>query len=62
MKMTVYIRDMAQVALYRQARDRFLRSTTPPAAPAITLVEVSRLFSDDYLIEVEAVAAGDDLG
>jgi len=29
----------------------------PPAAPAITLVEVSKLFRDDLLIEIEAVAA-----
>lgn len=61
-KMTVYVRDMAQVALYRKARDRFLGSTTPPAAPAMTLVEVSRLFSDDFLIEVEAVAAAEHQG
>lgn len=61
-KMTVYVRDMAQVALYRKARDRFLGSTTPPAAPAMTLVEVSRLFSDDFLIEVEAVAAAENQG
>jgi enamine deaminase RidA (YjgF/YER057c/UK114 family) len=58
-KLTVYIRDMSQVPLYRKARDRFLGSVTPPAAPAMTLVEVSRLFSDDFLIEVEAVAAAE---
>ena len=29
----------------------------PPAAPAITLVEVSRLFSDELLIEIEGIAA-----
>jgi enamine deaminase RidA (YjgF/YER057c/UK114 family) len=58
-KMTVYVRDMTQVPAYRKARDRFLGSTTPAAAPAMTLVEVSKLFSDDFLIEVEAVAAAE---
>ena len=42
---------------WRKARDRFLGTTTPAAAPAITLVEVSRLFADEFLIEIEAVAA-----
>jgi enamine deaminase RidA (YjgF/YER057c/UK114 family) len=56
-KLTVFVRDMKQLASYRKARDRFLGSTTPPAAPAITLVEVSRLFAEEFLIEIEAVAA-----
>ena len=30
---------------------------SPPVAPAITLVEVSRLYSEGLLIEIEAVAA-----
>ena len=56
-KLTVFVRDMSRIASYRQARDRFLGSVTPPATPAITLVEVSRLFAEDFLIEIEAVAA-----
>ncbi len=57
-KLTVFVRDMAGLPLYRKARDRFLGAEkNPPAAPAITLVEVSRLFRDDLLIEIEAVAA-----
>jgi hypothetical protein len=32
-------------------------ASTRPATPAITLVEVSRLFREDLLIEIEAVAA-----
>lgn len=56
-KLTVFLRDMSRLSSYRKARDRFLGAATPPAAPAITLVEVSRLFADDYLIEIEAVAA-----
>ena len=31
--------------------------TTPPAAPAVTLVEVSKLYGPDFLIEIEAIAA-----
>ena len=56
-KLTVFVRDMGKLADYRRARDRFFASVSPPAAPAVTLVEVSRLFGDDYLIEIEAVAA-----
>src|ERR1700694_263578 len=54
-KLNVFVRDMAGLPLYRKARDRFLGSVNPPAAPAITLVEVSKLFRDDLLIEIEAV-------
>ena len=57
-KLNVFVRDMAGLPLYRKARDRFLGTVNPPAAPAITLVEVSKLFRDDLLIEIEAVAAG----
>ena len=57
-KLTVFVRDMAGLPLYRKARDRFLGAEkNPSAAPAITLVEVSKLFRDDLLIEIEAVAA-----
>jgi len=56
-KLTVYVRDMGNIALYRKARNRFLSSVTPPAAPAITLVEVSKLYAEEILLEIEAVAA-----
>ena len=56
-KLNVFVRDMAGLPLYRKARDRFLGAENPPAAPAITLVEVSRLFREGLLIEIEAVAA-----
>jgi enamine deaminase RidA (YjgF/YER057c/UK114 family) len=29
----------------------------PSAAPAVTLVEVSKLYGADFMIEIEAVAA-----
>lgn len=56
-KLTVFLRDMDNLAAYRQARDRFFATVTPPAAPAVTLVEVSRLYGADFLIEIEAIAA-----
>jgi len=57
-KLTVYLRDMGKLAAYREARNRFFATVTPPAAPAVTLVEVSRLYGPDFLLEIEAVAAG----
>jgi enamine deaminase RidA (YjgF/YER057c/UK114 family) len=58
-KLTVFVRDMSRIAEYRKARDRFFATSTPAAAPAVTLVEVSRLFADDFLIEIEAIAVTD---
>lgn len=56
-KLTVFMRDMDKLAGYRRARDRFFSTVSPPAAPAITLVEVSRLYAAGLLIEIEAIAA-----
>jgi enamine deaminase RidA (YjgF/YER057c/UK114 family) len=56
-KLTVFLRDMNNLAAYRDARNRFFATVAPPAAPAITLVEVSRLYGSDFLIEIEAIAA-----
>ena len=56
-KLTVFMRDMNDLGAYREARNRFFATVSPPAAPAITLIEVSRLYGPDFLIEIEAVAA-----
>ncbi|MGH6713676.1 MAG: RidA family protein [Bradyrhizobium sp.] len=56
-KLTVFLTDMDNLGRYREARNRFFASVTPPAAPAVTLVEVSKLYGADFLIEIEAVAA-----
>jgi enamine deaminase RidA (YjgF/YER057c/UK114 family) len=56
-KLTVFVRDMGQLSTYRDARNRFFGTVTPPAAPAVTLVEVSKLYGSDFLIEIEAIAA-----
>jgi enamine deaminase RidA (YjgF/YER057c/UK114 family) len=56
-KLTVFLTDMDNLARYREARNRFFNSVTPPAAPAVTLVEISKLYGPDFLIQIEAVAA-----
>ena len=56
-KLTVFLRDMNELQAYRAVRNRFFATVTPPAAPAITLVEVAKLYGPDFLIEIEAVAA-----
>jgi enamine deaminase RidA (YjgF/YER057c/UK114 family) len=56
-KLTVFLTDMENLGRYREARNRFFASVTPPAAPAVTLVEVSKLSGADFMIEIEAIAA-----
>ena len=56
-KLTVFLTNMENLGAYREVRNRFFASVTPPAAPAVTLVEVSKLYGPDFLIEIEAVAA-----
>ena len=57
-KLTVFLTDMTHLGPYREARNRFFASVTPPAAPAVTLVQVSKLYGADFMIEIEAIAAG----
>jgi enamine deaminase RidA (YjgF/YER057c/UK114 family) len=56
-KLTVYLTDMDNLSRYREARNRFFASVTPPAAPAVTLVEVAKLYGPDFMIEIAAIAA-----
>jgi enamine deaminase RidA (YjgF/YER057c/UK114 family) len=56
-KLTVFLTDMDNLARYRDARNRFFDSVSPAAAPGVTLVEVSKLYGADFLIEIEAIAA-----
>ena len=53
-KLTFYVRDVSHLNELRAVRDRHVNLKAPPAS---TLVEVSRLFRDDVLLEVDAVAA-----
>ena len=45
---------MSGIASLRAIRDEYVDTQHPPAS---TLVGVSRLFRDDVLVEIEAVAA-----
>jgi enamine deaminase RidA (YjgF/YER057c/UK114 family) len=56
-KLTVFLTDMDNLMRYREARNRFFASVTPAAAPAVTLVEVAKLYGPDFMIEIEAIAA-----
>jgi len=56
-KLTVFLTDMGNLSRYREARSRFFTSVAPPAAPAVTLVEVAKLYGPDFMIEIETIAA-----
>jgi reactive intermediate/imine deaminase len=52
-KLDYFVRDIGQVGALRAIRDEYVNTEQPPAS---TLVEVSRLFRDDVLVEIQAVA------
>jgi reactive intermediate/imine deaminase len=52
-KLTYFLRDVGEITSVRAIRDEYVDLDQPPAS---TLVEVSALFRDDVLIEIEAVA------
>ena len=52
-KLDYFVRDIGEVAALRAIRDEYVNTEQPPAS---TLVEVSRLFRDEVLVEIEAVA------
>jgi enamine deaminase RidA (YjgF/YER057c/UK114 family) len=52
-KLTYFLLDISQIPVVRAVRDRYVNTQQPPASSA---VEVRRLFRDDVLIEVEAIA------
>ena len=52
-KLTYYLKDVSKIQDVRNVRDKYINIQTPPAS---TLVEVSKLFRDDILIEIEATA------
>jgi enamine deaminase RidA (YjgF/YER057c/UK114 family) len=53
-KLNFYLVDASQLQVLREVRNQYVDTTAPPAS---TLVEVRRLFRDDVLLEIEAVAA-----
>ncbi|GAB3523033.1 RidA family protein [Emticicia fontis] len=52
-KLSYFIRDVSKIQQVREVRDKYVNTKTPPAS---TLVEVSKLYRDDVLIEIEATA------
>jgi len=52
-KLNSYFVDMAQLPAFREVRDKYVNTANPPAS---TAVQVSRLFREGFLVEVEAVA------
>jgi reactive intermediate/imine deaminase len=52
-KLTYFLLDASHLPVVRAVRDRYVNVQAPPASSA---VEVRRLFREDVLIEVEAVA------
>jgi reactive intermediate/imine deaminase len=55
-KLNYFLRDVSQLATVRAVRDEFLKGHRYPAS---TLVEVSGLFRDEVLIEIDAIAVPD---
>jgi enamine deaminase RidA (YjgF/YER057c/UK114 family) len=53
-KLNNYLTDLGNLAAFREVRDEFINTATPPAS---TTVQISRLAHERALIEVEAVAA-----
>jgi enamine deaminase RidA (YjgF/YER057c/UK114 family) len=52
-KLSYFVLDASQLGVVREVRDAYVNVAAPPAS---TLVEVRRLFRDDVLIEIEAIA------
>ena len=53
-KLTYYMVDIRQIPVVRAVRDEHIDSQRPPAS---TAVEIRRLIRDEFLIEIDAVAA-----
>ena len=53
-KLQLFLLDITQIQIVRDVRDRYVNTQSPPAS---TAVEVRRLFRDELLIEIDAIAA-----
>ena len=53
-KLQLFLLDITQIQIVRDVRDRYINTQFPPAS---TAVEVRRLFRDELLIEIDAIAA-----
>lgn len=52
-KISNYLIDLSQIQVFRDIRDKFINVKDPPAS---TTVQVSRLFREELLVEIEATA------
>jgi reactive intermediate/imine deaminase len=52
-KLNSYLVDMSQLPAFREVRDKYVNTANPPASTAL---QVSRLFREGFLVEVEAIA------
>ncbi|RKT01211.1 RidA family protein [Chryseobacterium defluvii] len=52
-KLGIFITDISKTPDFRKVRDLYINLQNPPVS---SLIEVSRLFRDDILIEIEATA------
>jgi reactive intermediate/imine deaminase len=52
-KFTIYMLDVSQIQIVRDVRNRYINTQNPPAS---TLVEVRKLFREEFLIEIDAIA------
>lgn len=53
-KLNTYVTNMGQTQAFRAVRDKYVNASAPPAS---TLIEVRRLFRDEFVVEVEAMVA-----
>ena len=51
-KVNYYLSDMANAPVLREVRDSYVK----PDFPASTLVEVTKLARDEFMLEIEAIA------
>jgi 2-iminobutanoate/2-iminopropanoate deaminase len=52
-KITIYLRDVSNITKFREIRNKYINVSNPPAS---TLVEITDLARDEFLVEVEATA------
>jgi len=52
-KLSYYLTDVSKIQLVRNVRDKYINTQNPPAS---TLVQISKLYREDILIEIEATA------
>lgn len=56
-KLTYYLIDIKHLPVVREVRNQYINLQQPPAS---SLVEIRRLFRDDCLIEIDAIAVVPD--